>query len=426
MKLSIHLINCTKYLAVLSISSSGLISQSNTWEEKADFIGSTRSEAVGFSIGAKGYIGTGRNLSGYQKDFWEYDPSTNIWTQKADFGGTARFQATGFSIGSKGYLGTGVDGSGVRKDFWEYDPSNNSWIQKADFGSDRVGAVGFSIGTKGYLGTGSGSGSSYKKDFWEYDPTDNSWSQKADIGGSIRILAVGFAIGGKGYIGTGHSDLARTTDFWEYNPATDIWIQKADFGGTARYAATGFSIGNKGYIGTGDDLNSEYKNDFWEYDPSIDTWIQKADAGNTTRYLAVGFSIGNKGYIGTGITPILQDFLEYTGLVPILDSDCDGVTDSIDVCPGGNDKVDNDHDGRPDCKFAPNYSSIISDWKPANNQVYICHFSINLYNPCVKRLPPSIWPGQTIQVPYSSISERIKKGDYLGPCGSANCCGLRH
>ena len=40
-------------------------------------------------------------------DFWEYDPTTNTWTQKANFGGTPRDGAVGFSIGSKGYIGTG-------------------------------------------------------------------------------------------------------------------------------------------------------------------------------------------------------------------------------------------------------------------------------------------------------------------------------
>ena len=47
----------------------------------------------------------------FRKDFWEYDPAANTWTQKADFGGTARYYAVGFSIGSKGYIGTGWDGS---------------------------------------------------------------------------------------------------------------------------------------------------------------------------------------------------------------------------------------------------------------------------------------------------------------------------
>ena len=56
-----------------------------------------------------------------KKDFWEYDPSSNTWAQKADFGGPARYAAVGFSIGLKGYIGTGYDG-GYQNDFWEYGP----------------------------------------------------------------------------------------------------------------------------------------------------------------------------------------------------------------------------------------------------------------------------------------------------------------
>jgi len=43
----------------------------------------------------------------YKNDFWEYDPATNVWVQKVNFGGDAREQAIGFSIGNKGYIGTG-------------------------------------------------------------------------------------------------------------------------------------------------------------------------------------------------------------------------------------------------------------------------------------------------------------------------------
>ena len=138
-----------------------------TWTKKTDFGGTARQLAVGFSIGTKGYIGTGSNSSGYVKDFWEYDPATNAWTQKADFGGTERESAVGFSIGSKGYIGTGYDGN-YREDFWEYNPATNAWTQKTDFGGEaRSAAVGFSIGSKGYIGTGD-DGGSFKKIFWEY------------------------------------------------------------------------------------------------------------------------------------------------------------------------------------------------------------------------------------------------------------------
>src|SRR5437762_3334350 len=118
----------------------------------------------------------------------------DTWTQKADFGGTGRFGAIGFSISNKWYLGTG-NGTILYNDFWEYDPATNVWTQKADFGGGNIiRTVGFSIGSKGYVGTG-GDESALKNDFWEYDPTSNTWTRKADFGGTARHAAVGFSIG---------------------------------------------------------------------------------------------------------------------------------------------------------------------------------------------------------------------------------------
>ena len=63
----------------------------NTWTQKADFGWSPRWGAVGFSIGNKGYIGMGWDVSNQPlKNFWEYDQIANTWTQKADFGGGER------------------------------------------------------------------------------------------------------------------------------------------------------------------------------------------------------------------------------------------------------------------------------------------------------------------------------------------------
>src|SRR5947207_3023464 len=89
----------------------------DTWTRKADFGGAERMEAVGFSIGGKGYIGTGYCGGCGFRDFWEYDPASNAWTQKADFPGTAELLAVGFSINSKGYIGTGFYGVNL-KEFW--------------------------------------------------------------------------------------------------------------------------------------------------------------------------------------------------------------------------------------------------------------------------------------------------------------------
>jgi len=253
---------------------------SNTWTQKADFAGGDREYAVGFSIGDKGYIGIGIDHDGSMlnrtefKDFWEYDPSSNTWTQKADFPGGVRFDAVGFSIGNKGYIGMGTDDGFFTEreqtDFWEYDPASNSWTKKADFpGGKRLGTVGFSIGNKGYIGTGiiwekSDFSNDYKKDFWEYDPSTNVWTKKADFPGEERAYAVGFSVGNKGYVGTGsiESSYKGLKDIWEYNPASNSWTKKPDIQ-QGRASAVSFSIGNKGYVGTGIDGG----NDFWEFVP---------------------------------------------------------------------------------------------------------------------------------------------------------------
>jgi N-acetylneuraminic acid mutarotase len=298
----------------------------NSWIQKSDYGGTARYGAVGFSIGDKGYIGTGSDgLTDSGKDFWEYDPASDAWMQKADFGGPARRDATGFSIGEYGYIGTG---GSYLKDFWRYDPILNTWTEKAEFpGTARRFAIGFSIGSKGYLGFGDSGFSGYKKDFWEYDPATDTWTEKAQIGGKGRAATAGFSIGNKGYVGPGGSvanggGIAR--DFWEYDPATNIWTQKATFPGTGRWTAIGFSIANKGYVGTGYYELNDYAlaslNDFWEYDPASDSWIQKADLAGSARYKAAGFAIGNKGYVGTGAfydstcvcDYFFSDFWQYT------------------------------------------------------------------------------------------------------------------
>lgn len=91
------------------------------------FARNAREGAVGFSIGNKGYIGTGGDGINYSKEFWEWDQTTNAWTQKANFEGNAREGALGFSIGNKGYIGIGLgSNSGTLyslNDFWEYNPN---------------------------------------------------------------------------------------------------------------------------------------------------------------------------------------------------------------------------------------------------------------------------------------------------------------
>lgn len=273
----------------------------NVWTQKTSMtFGKT--VAVGFSIGSKGYVGTGcaGGSNCWATDFWEYDPATNSWTQKANFPGLARVGAVGFSIGSKGYLGTGSIGYPYTAlgDFWEYDPVLNTWTQKANFGGGaREFAAGFSVGGKGYIGTGRvGYLGAYKKDLWEYNPATNAWIQKSDFIAS-RYAAVAFSIGNKAYLGKGTNSGYFYDDFYEYDPATNNWTTKASFTLAATHLV-GFSIGNKGYMGTGE-LPVGSSNEFWQYDPGLNTW-KKLSFPGIPRSRAIGFVIGSKGYLGLG------------------------------------------------------------------------------------------------------------------------------
>jgi N-acetylneuraminic acid mutarotase len=153
---------------------------SDTWSRKADFGGTPRQGATGFTIGTKGYIATGEDqFSSYatfpsRKDLWEWDQATDTWTQRADFGGTGRYHALGFSIGSKGYIGWGKDKNGgpdFYSDVWEWNQSTNTWTQLANPSPEkRWLASSFVIGTKAYIGFGGDTTGQMKKDFWEFDP----------------------------------------------------------------------------------------------------------------------------------------------------------------------------------------------------------------------------------------------------------------
>ena len=402
-----------------------LNTSNNAWIAKQNIPpGNGWDNTSGFVIGNKLFVGTGSNSLGMQNAFYEYNPATDQWTVKANFLGTARGGAVGYSINNKGYFGLGNESNGIHKnDFYEYIPDNiittgivspttycaggtvnvpftlngnfgtcssntftaqlcdangsfsspttigtlvsntsgtisctipggtpngtgyrirvvssnpsvtgtdngnnisigtiptNAWTQKANFGGGlREGAFSFGIGTKGYMGTGYDV--TYKNDFWEFDPTTNVWTQKANVGGVGRNQAGCFVIGNKGYVGGGEGSPTYPEDFWEYNPATNIWTQKTSMPGPAggRVGPAGFSIGTKGYFATGGTpINSAFTNDLLEYDPATDTWESKAPFPGPGRYWPVAFSIGTNGYVGTGadVGTIFNDFWEYNSL----------------------------------------------------------------------------------------------------------------
>ena len=182
---------------------------------RAMFPGERRKEAAAFSIGSKGYMGTGIPSGGLLKDFWEYDPATDVWTQMADFGGTARGNAVGFSIGAKGYMGIGSNG-GNNKDFWEYDPATDIWTQMADC-VNFTDCLGFSFGGDGYVGLGTNPLSGITNLLYKYDVVSDTWTL-VDIPLELsRAFGVAFVIGGVAYVGLGSDFTGQfSSDLWQF------------------------------------------------------------------------------------------------------------------------------------------------------------------------------------------------------------------
>ncbi|MBN1985531.1 MAG: galactose oxidase [Prolixibacteraceae bacterium] len=279
------------------------------WWKKSGLDGVARSDAVGFVLDSKFYIGTGYDGDDRLTDFWVYDPDNDYWTQLSDFPGAARNGAVGMSINGKGYIGTGFDGEDALKDFYEYDPSAKSWTRIDDFPGDaRYGAAAFAIDDKGYVGTGCDD--LFYKDFYAYSPSSQSWENIISLGGDKRRDAAAFVLDGIGYIISGYNNASYETDVWAYDPSTGYWTEKRhitnytdekydnDYSNIARMNGSAFTVNGKGYLTCGS--TGSLVSNVWEYDPQMDLWEERTAFEGAARTEAVGFSIGSKGYIVTG------------------------------------------------------------------------------------------------------------------------------
>lgn len=113
------MLSCTKTIDKTTVLAADRAS--GTWVEKASLpiaasgVINGRKNATAFTIGQYAYVGLGetRDSAAYPytdfSDFWKYDSNTDSWTQIADFPGTAKVNAVGFSINGIGYVGTGYN-----------------------------------------------------------------------------------------------------------------------------------------------------------------------------------------------------------------------------------------------------------------------------------------------------------------------------
>ena len=109
------------------------IADTNDDEDYDDDYAIARSSTVAFVIDGKGYVATG-DRNGVTSDYWMYDPEQDLWYGDADddytpltsvhysTGGSSRSQAVGFSTGTRGFVLTGQSGNSYFDDVYELLP----------------------------------------------------------------------------------------------------------------------------------------------------------------------------------------------------------------------------------------------------------------------------------------------------------------
>lgn len=277
--------------------------QESSWIHRQDFGSPPRVQAVGFSIGEKGYIasGTDGSINPLLQDLQEFDPGSNSWIYKSSIPVPLR-GSVAFSIDRTVYITTGGSVNGLNYQLLQWNQATNTWSTRAPFpsGQGRMSAVGVTMGNRGYVGTGFDPAEQALNDFWEYDPTGNTWEKKASLPGSGRCYATAFPIHDKIFVGLGNNGATYLKDWWEYSPSTNTWRRMEDLAGEARTGAMGFSVNGKGYIIGGVSVTMRPLNDIWEFDPIQDTWTRLDNFPGSSRGYGVSFVINNSGYIAAG------------------------------------------------------------------------------------------------------------------------------
>ena len=251
--------------------------QLDFWTKTDSFPGTGRTGAVAFNVGNKGYLATGYNGDDDVefRDLWEFDPTApagQMWQQKTDFIGSPRYNAVAFSIGEFGYVGTGYDGNYL-KDFYRYHPASDQWEQIVSLrGSKREDAAAFVVDARP-MSEPVGATGSMSLTFGNTTPRADTWIELLELDEEtdysiIRHGAVGFALDGLGYIATGSSG-SNLTSIWQYDPAADTWEEKTALEGSSRIDAIAFVVANRAFVTTG--RNGSFRfDDLWEFLPNAE------------------------------------------------------------------------------------------------------------------------------------------------------------
>lgn len=239
----------------------------------------------------------------YFNDFYRFNMETRTWdpasTWKSELpeGVEGRRDAVAFSDGEYGYVGTGYgENSRVFKDFYRFDPNadggKGKWEEIAFPGEARYGGTAFVVNNAAYVCLGSPVvGGNYVYDVQKFDFATKSWTsmgaladkpgvkQDKDYGRIPRRYAISF-VSDKGsngkeyaYIATGTGTNSNTV--WRYNHEKDQWHQMESLPSSYYnliVMAVGFSVEGYGFFTLGSNAvepNNGFFIDTWRFIPDV-------------------------------------------------------------------------------------------------------------------------------------------------------------
>ena len=345
-------------LASLMISCGGTSEEQliGDWQRRAVLPRGGRCHAATFVIGDNGYVVGGFNGSReMRREVFVFSHTggsgMGSWQQLDPLPDniTARQQAVGFSVGSFGYVGTGWDGDETTmKDFWKFDPANDTWTEIAPLperASPRRGAFAFSlfVGGKEYGFVGCGftdrPDNEYLNDLWRFDPAgtttidgveyEGRWDEVSGQSMGKRVGGVAFVIDNRAYICNGKNPI-NVNDFWIFDPDGEangghLWTRRRhmydadpeqdyddDYGTLSRAFGVAFVVDVSGEL-RGHVVGGEtgFASTCWEYehgpfDAPVDLWVERTGFFNrNTRQnregmIAFSFREAGKAYVGLG------------------------------------------------------------------------------------------------------------------------------
>jgi hypothetical protein len=399
------------------------------------------------AIGAP-YNAGGGSLRGHVRVF---KLISGTWTQQGmdidgeadeDYSGIAvSLSASGTIVAIGAYTNEG--GGSNRGHVRVYKKTGNTWTQQgADIDGETDGDLsGESValssdGNIVAIGATSNAGGGYLRGHVRvYKSIGNTWTQQgADIdgeadldfsGGSVSLSENGSVVA----IGAPYSDGSGSYQgqVRVFKKIGNAWTQQgSDIDGEADgdNLGTSTSLSSNGNIlAIGAPSNSgggTYRGHVRVFKKINNTWTQlgadidgQEDFENSGRSV----SLSSDGAIVAIGAPYNSAGGSFRGQVRVYDdgsseedpgdNDCDGVENACDLCPGGDDMIDNNSDGLPDCHFLPAYADILEEWKCANNKVFIAHQgNDNCNTQCIN---------------YNNAQTHLNHGDYLGPCHDAEC-----